>query len=331
MNTIRIATFNLENLDDKPGAKPTLDERIAVMRPQLLRLKADILCLQEVNGQKEAGKTCRLLALKRLIEGTPYADYYVASTKTEEEKQVCEVRTLVILSRYEIVSHQQYKHNYAPAPHYQKVTARKDSDDVGKAGKVEEVTWERPILHAKVKVGDKTLDVINLHLKSRNPTSIEGQIKGYSWKSASGWAEGFFISAMKRVGQALEVRILIDKIFDQDNNALIATCGDLNSDLGEVPAEAIKGEIENTDNPDLAGRVMIPCELTVPESSRYSYLYRGKGRMLDHILVSRGLLALYRGAEIHNELLHDESIAFSTDKKYPESDHAPVVAEFELL
>jgi hypothetical protein len=30
---LRIATFNLENLDDKPGQKPTLDERIALMRP----------------------------------------------------------------------------------------------------------------------------------------------------------------------------------------------------------------------------------------------------------------------------------------------------------
>jgi hypothetical protein len=47
LNKLRIATFNLENLDDKPGQKPTLEKRISVMRPQLLRLKADILCLQE--------------------------------------------------------------------------------------------------------------------------------------------------------------------------------------------------------------------------------------------------------------------------------------------
>lgn len=52
---LRIATFNLENLDDKPGQKPTLDERIALMRPQLLRLNADMLCLQEVNGQEVPG------------------------------------------------------------------------------------------------------------------------------------------------------------------------------------------------------------------------------------------------------------------------------------
>lgn len=34
---LRIATFNLENLDDKPRQTPTLEKRIAVMQPQLVR------------------------------------------------------------------------------------------------------------------------------------------------------------------------------------------------------------------------------------------------------------------------------------------------------
>jgi hypothetical protein len=48
------------------------------------------------------------------------------------------------------------------------------------------------------------------------------------------------------------------------------------------------------------------------------------------VLASRELLAFYRGAEVHNELLHDESVAFAGDVKFPESDHAPAVAEFEV-
>ena len=54
MPKVRLATFNLENLDDVPGKKPTLAERIRVMRPQLERVNADILCLQEVHGQERA-------------------------------------------------------------------------------------------------------------------------------------------------------------------------------------------------------------------------------------------------------------------------------------
>jgi len=323
---LRIATFNLENLDDKPEQKPKLDERIALMRPQLVRLRADILCLQEVNGQEEPGQPRRLLALKRLLEETPYATYHLVSTLTADGTQVYDERNLVILSRYEITARHQYKHDYAPAPRYRKVTAEPQEQEA------KEITWERPILHAKIRLdGNKVLDVINLHLKSRLPSNIEGQkVDQYTWKTASGWAEGFFLSSMKRVGQALETRMLIDKLFDFDEDALLAVCGDFNADFDDVPVEAIRGDVENTGNGRLAKRVMVPCERTIPEPSRFSLLHLGKGRMIDHLLVSRTLLAYYRGSEIHNEVLHDESIAFATDKKYPESDHAPVIGEFEL-
>ena len=49
-----------------------------------------------------------------------------------------------------------------------------------------------------------------------------------------------------------------------------------------------------------------------------------------HVLVSRARFAYPRCAEVHNESMHDESSAFATDEKYPESDHAPVVAGFEI-
>jgi endonuclease/exonuclease/phosphatase family metal-dependent hydrolase len=323
---LRIATFNLENFDNQPGQKPTLDERIALMRPQLLRLNADILCLQEVNGQETAGQPRRLLALEKLVAGTPYAGYHRVSTMTEEGTQVYNERNLVILSRFEIAEHHQYKHDFALAPRYQKVTAKPEESEA------EAVTWERPILHVKVKLNqNRLLDLINLHLKSRLPTDIPGQkIDSYTWKTPSGWAEGSFLSSMKRVGQALETRMLIDKLFDGDENALIVVCGDFNADLDEVPVEAIRGDIENTGNDALAKRVMVPCERTIPEPARFSLLHHGRGEMIDHLLVSRTLLGYYRGLEIHNELLHDESVAFGTDVKFPESDHAPVIAEFEL-
>lgn len=323
---LRIATFNLENLDDKPGQDPTLDERIAMMRPQLVRLNAGVLCLQEVNGQEEAGQPRRLLALDKLLAETAYAGYQRASTMTANGVQVYDERNLVILSHHEISDYQQYKHDYAPGPQYRKVTAQ-PAELEAKA-----VTWERPILHAKIKLtDDKVLHVINLHLKSRLPTNIPGQkVNNYTWRTASGWAEGSFLSAMKRVGQALEARRLIDQLFDENEDALIVVCGDFNADFDEVPVEAIRGRVENTGNSQLAKRVMVPCEWTIPEPSRFSLLHQGRGRMIDHLLVSWSLLAHYRGAEIHNEVLHDESIAFATDVKYPESDHAPVIAKFEL-
>ena len=76
--------------------------------------------------------------------------------------------------------------------------------------------------------------------------------------------------------------------------------------------------------------MLVPCERTVPDPTRFSLYHLGRGAMLDHVLVSRPLLQHYRGTEIHNKLLHDESAAFAGDETHSESDHTPVVATFEL-
>lgn len=332
---LRIATFNLENFDEPPkGEKPSLEERVSLMRPQLVRVDADILCLQEVNGQrKREGEPRRLLALEKLLEGTRYAGYQKVSTRLADGSAPYQERNLVTLSRFEIINHAQHKHHYAPAPYYRTVTDEETGTTVDEARlkeEAEKISWERPILLCQVRVGEEILHVLNVHLKSKRPTDIPGQkADRYTWKTASGWAEGFFLSSMKRVGQALETRMLIDSIFDEDPQALIAACGDFNADTDDVPVQAIRGDVESHGNPELAGRVMVPVESSIPEPARYSLLYLGKGEMIDHLLVSRRLLQHFRKSEIHNELLHDESISFATDVKYPESDHAPVIAEFE--
>ena len=60
------------------------------------------------------------------------------------------------------------------------------------------------------------MDVINLQLKSKIPTDIKGhKLDEYTGRISSSWAEGFFISSMKRVGQASEARNLIVKLLDE--------------------------------------------------------------------------------------------------------------------
>jgi endonuclease/exonuclease/phosphatase family metal-dependent hydrolase len=321
---LKIATYNLENFDDKPDQKPTLAQRIALMKPQLIRLDADILCLQEVNGQEIEGQPRQLLALNEFISGTPYQNYHLVSTKTSNGYQVYDERNLVILSRYEIESSNQYRNNLINPPMYRQVTTIPGEEEATK------ISWERPILMAKIKLPDnRTINVINLHLKSKIPTNVNGQrINAFKWRTASGWAEGYFMSSMKRVGQALETRILIDQIFDEDESAFVVVCGDFNAGSDDVPVRAIEGRVEETGNENLLHRVLYPCESGIPDSRRYSLFHQGKGEMIDHLLVSRNMLQYYRDTEVHNELLHDESLAFADDKKYPESDHAPIVAEF---
>jgi len=327
---MRIATFNLENLD-MPTERPTFDQRAAALRPQLTRLRADVLCLQEVHGQNGPDGTRTLAALTALLAPTPYATYQLVSTLTSDDDPYAE-RNLVVATHLPVLHRAQYLNDLTPAPQYKQVTG--DQPDAVP------VRWERPILHVTLDLGtDGRLEVIVVHLKSKLPTPIPAQqLERTSpsgahytvWRTAYGWAEGFFLSSMKRVGQAIETRALVDQLFSADPAAQILVAGDFNADLTDVPVQAIRGAVEDTDNPDLGANTLFPCETTVPEPARFSLYHHGRPQMLDHLLVSRALLSGYRGTEVHNEQLHDESVAFATDLLFPESDHAPVVAEFDL-
>jgi predicted extracellular nuclease len=321
---LRIATFNLENLDSDDAA--FLARRIAILRPQLLRLNADILCLQEVNSEVVGGRR-QLDGLNQLIAGTPYAAFHLASTKTVGNDFYAE-RNVVTLSRFPIAAIEIIRDSAGPRPSYQHFTAQ-PADTTA-----DPVEWERPILYVQVDIGQgRTVHVINLHLKSKLASSIPGQkIDNFTWRSVSAWAEGSFVSAMKRVGQAVQARLKVDEIFDNlGEGAFVVVAGDFNAEAQEVPVRAICGPVEETGNPDHGPRLMVPCENHISESSRFSLYHLGRGQMLDHVLASRSMLASFLGAEIHNEALPDESGAFRTDVKFPESDHAPVLAEFSLV
>lgn len=325
---LKIATFNIENLDySNSDYSPTLEKRIPTLRGTLTRLDADILCLQEVHGQELVGHTTNdpkrdLLALQELISDTQYASYFIEHTVTSDE-QAYDKRNLVILSRWPMSISQQFKHYYLDKLAYRKVTALPQES-------VKDISWERPILYAQIQVPDIGLvHVVNLHLKSRLASNVKGQkSNNYTWKSAAGWAEGYFLSSIKRVGQALETRILVDSIFDQEADANIIVCGDFNAEPGEVPVEAISGRVENTGNPNLRSRVLLPCSSAIAESIKFSHLHHGKGNLLDHMLISQSMYHLFVKADIFNENLHDESLPFASETKYPESDHAPFLASF---
>jgi endonuclease/exonuclease/phosphatase family metal-dependent hydrolase len=326
MAHLRIATFNLENLDDTPpGQQPTLDERIRLMRPQVRRLRADVACFQEVNGQERPGQPRALLALTELLARTNLDGASQVSTKPADAA-VYDERNLVVVTHLPVVARRQLRNDLVAEPRYARLTAiPPDLEPVS-------IGVERPILHVQLDLGAAgLLHVVNVHLKSKLPTEIPGQrVDSRTWRSADAWAEGSFLSSMKRMSQAVEVRRLVDQILDDDPDAQIVVAGDFNATPDEVPLQAIRGNVEDTDNPELAARVLVPLEHTIPEPARYTLFHQGRGQMLDHMLVTRNLLAAYQGSEIHNELLHDESAAFATDRKFPESDHAPVVASFDF-
>ncbi|MEO5337873.1 MAG: endonuclease/exonuclease/phosphatase family protein [Magnetospirillum sp. WYHS-4] len=324
----RIATFNVENLGEPSSGVPPLKDRIAVLRPQLIRLRADVLCLQEVDGQSLGrGKRRDLKALDALLEGTPYAAFHRAHTVSGSRGGgVRDKHNLVILSRFPILEHGQVRHDLVPPPLYRRVTAHPPSREP------EIVDWDRAFVFARLGLGDgRSLTVVNLHLRAPRAAWVAGQkADSRLWRSVPGWAEGYFLAAIKQAGQALEARLFIDGLMDRDLNALIAVLGDFNAGLHETPVRTIRGDEEDTGNGHLAPRMLVPLERSLPESQRFSVIHGGRPQMLDHILVSQSLLAWFRGGEIHNEALGDELSTAAVVQGIPASLHAPVVASFEI-
>jgi len=322
---LRLASFNLENLSDGSSAEVPLPARLEVLKPQLKRLNPDIICFQEVDATKtHSGEQRQLAALDRLLDGSQLANFHQASTTLEETGAPADRHNLVTLSRWPINRTVQYANDLVATPRYATVTSIPKEEDAA------EILWDRPILAVEIKLPDgRTLHILNVHFKAQLASVIPGQKVGpFAWKSVSGWAEGYFVASIKRAGQALECRMVVDHIFDDDPSALIAVAGDFNSDAREVPLRIISGSTEDTGNGALARRSLALLEHSVSKSQRFTVVHRGHKLMMDHILVSRQLMADYRSFSVHNEMLGDELVAYTLIEAAPDSFHAPIVAEF---
>ena len=323
---MRLATFNIESLDAPPEAAVGVEVRAAVLRPLLERLQADVLCLQEVNAQRLPGEhSRRLLALDRLLEGTRYAGYHRAVSSGIDGRGPADVHNLVTLSRCPITLSHDVRHHLMPPVQLALQTAVP-------AHAFRVARFERPLLLTKIDVGDgRTLTVINLHLRAPLAASIAGQkLAPFVWKSVGGWAEGYFLAATQRAAQALELRLLVDRMLVERADALIAVAGDFNSEDHETAVKIACGAQEETGNAALAGQSLVVLDRALSADRRWSVLHYGRPQMLDHILASRPLYAYFRSIEVHNEALGDEAIGYAKDVKPLGSYHAGVVAEFAL-
>ncbi len=334
---MRVATFNLESLDattrrveDTPSAcaDARLEERIDVLRPQLLRLDADILCLQEVNGQHRKGLEHRSLdALNALLEGTPYAGYHRAATTGPGGHGVADVHNLVTLSRWPIVESREIRNTLMPPLKYKISNACPPCPDPI------DVSFDRAVLlvdRANERYGQTQHLQRSSARAAGNPDCGSERSSAFVWKSVSGWAEGFFISGLKRSAQALETRMMVDCLMDADPHAFILVAGDFNAIDHETPLKILAGAEEDTGNGRLAARSLAILDRSLPQDRRFSILHHGRAEMLDHILVSRSVLAHFRTIEVHNETLSDELVAYGKTQHKTASYHAPLVAEFSM-
>ena len=239
-----------------------------------------------MNGQERPGSPRALLALRELVAGTSLEGASVVSTKPTDDA-VFNERNLVVVTHLPVLAHRQLRNQLVNAPTYRRLTAKPPD------GNAVEVGVERPILHVELDLGGgRRLHVINVHLKSKIPTPIPGQmIDNFTWRAADAWAEGVFISSMKRMGQALEVRRLVDQILDADPDARIVVAGDFNAPPTRFRCWPSAAPSRTPATPTWPAGSWYRSSRRIPQSARYTLFHQGRGEMLDHMLVTRNLLA----------------------------------------
>jgi endonuclease/exonuclease/phosphatase family metal-dependent hydrolase len=323
---MRLATFNLESLDDSPKARADFAARTSVLRPALERLDADVLCLQEVNAQHVAGAhERRLAALDRLLAGTRYQDYHRAATGGHGGRALADVHNLVTLSRFPIVAQRQLLHERVAPPLHRGIGAAPGSAPVP-------IEFDRPLLLTEIELpGAGTLAVVNVHLRAPLASPVAGQKRGpFAWRTVGGWAEGFYISTLKRAAQALELRLLVEELMARDPTALIAVAGDFNAEDFDATLRLAVAAEEDLGTSELAARSLVVLDRALPADRHWSVLHHARAQMLDHILASRSLYGHFRHIEVHNEGLGDEAVGYAKGLSSAASYHAPVVAGFDF-
>jgi predicted extracellular nuclease len=194
------------------------------------------------------------------------------------------------------------------------------------------VRFDRALLVVEVEPpGAPPVTVVNVHLRAPIAARVPGQkLDALTWRTVGGWAEGYFLAAMRRAGQALELRLLLDELLDAEPHKLVAVAGDFNGEDRETPLRMILGAEEETGNSALATRSLVLLDRALSDDRRWSVLHHGRRQMLDHVLASQGLYAHFRSIDVQNERLGDELVGYAAGLQSPGSHHAPVVVEFDL-
>ncbi|KAJ55962.1 alpha-1,4 polygalactosaminidase [Actibacterium mucosum KCTC 23349] len=390
MTEFTIASFNVKNLigADKEYyrfEKYTPEEyawKQDWLADQVLTLNADIVCFQEIFEEEalrdvvdeadargaalnaasvpDRSKRYARKAIFRKLATDSYKDAALAFAPNASDGEPGERRPgLAILSRF----------GFAEPPEIvQDLDPPLQIPFPGQEGGYSLPRVSRPILKARVPVGDRVITVFNCHLKSKLGEFVrpddadfapEANLLSYD---AAGRAMGSLRAAVRRMAEAWVLRNLILGELKQGRPVLVL--GDFNDGEHAVSSEIISGEVpfknyawmrrhDATHQADRysreeaeqitesveAMRLHSAEKLFVRKSSRdmvYTAAFGGVFESIDQILMSRHFLPEWDGAigemeyfSVFNDHLTDGSHPEAPYNKLA-SDHGQIMAHFRL-
>lgn len=194
----------------------------------------------------------------------------------------------------------------------------------------------RPALRVRVELDSgTTVDVISCHLKSKLLSFPGGRFN----PKDEGERVRFAVYALnRRAAEAAAVRAYATTLLAGDGqHRAVVVAGDLNDEPEAATTQLLHGPPGSEfgtggfDHPDSGdGQRLWNLAPLIPENQRFSRVYRGRGELIDHLLVSHVLVKAVQTVttgEIDVPSITDEP---GERENAAASDHRPVVAVFNL-
>ncbi|MEV0257127.1 endonuclease/exonuclease/phosphatase family protein [Streptomyces sp. NPDC050732] len=289
-----VGTWNLENLyrpggEYGPKDKVTYEAKLASLAAAVTALGPSVLGVQEV------GDRAALEDLASLLEGT----WHLTLSRHADDRGI-RVGFLTSLPVSVVADEAAFPERVRPV----------QADDTGRTTS----RAGRGILAVTVSTRAFFFDVVVCHLKSKLLSYPGGRSGGrpgvrpgvrFQPLDEGERARYAAYALHRRAAEATAVRALADRLLHGDGREHgVAVLGDLNDEVGAATTQILLGppgsEIGTPgfDRPDKgdATRLWNVAPL-IPPDRRFSRIHAGRRELIDHVLVSRGLLDQVRTAD----------------------------------
>lgn len=329
MTTFKAMTWNIENLFRPSVAAPESDRqlyqrKLALLTNVITRLNPDLLGLQEVGSDD---------ALRDLQDalGDRYPHRAVSTAPDARGIRVAALAQYRMEQKPDIV-------DFPPGPslNVHNLTTSGETVPLTRMG--------RGALWVQVVKDGLTIHCITAHLKSKLLTFPGGR---FSPKDENERAQVAGIALARRTAEAVTLRLHVNQLLEGNNRLPLIVMGDLN-DVPEAQTSLLLNGPPGSEigtrgfhRPDRGDDArLFNLAPLIPLEQRFSRVFRGRGELLDQILVSEEMLPVGPDGrrvlpvvESHvnfasslpsitgNPSDRDEAIA---------PDHAPVIATFTL-
>jgi endonuclease/exonuclease/phosphatase family metal-dependent hydrolase len=302
---MKIATYNVRNLYDPgtlidPDAIETVNEtffnqRINYFIEKFKKLNLDIICLQEIGGEKGVS----------VIGDTLGYDYFFAKPNSRGIR-------MAVLYKKEFsgkVKCQSVSFGEIPVPN---IEVKGDTENI------KPITQSRDVLVCDFIYNEKPVRIVTFHLKSLLPMFLEGE----SFESDSSvYTNARFRSIFFKSMELKAIRVFTEKSLDEGKEIILL--GDFNEDRNGSTLSILKDSNDE-------GKILYEA-LTTYEGDKTTHVYRGNKLTFDTIIVSPKLKdEIVSVAVLNEDLKQDYSVLpFGEIEHIVEPDHAMVWMELK--